>query len=428
MWNRTITFQVMRARRNSRRGAIAAIFAVMLIPLLVFIGVAVDMARITSAQSVLQDAVDGAALAGAAAYQNDNMSGTAVQVAMRYFNTISHSSGGLTINDGTSFNAGPGATSSGVSSYSVTVKASGTQALTFMSIAKITSVQVSATATAANPQVQPVVTLGPIGSAAADWNSAYMYAIPNDTTTGMPKWDSFPPLSQFYEIGSNCNSSSMNWSTGSRCNGQYGAVKPATSGFPIVSSTQKLGFLFVNMNNGLAQSSSSGYGPNQYGAQPGNWEVLQSSGLSAGNGPSYWTDNSVNIIHGLTGSTLSQPATTYTAQVNSSSTPNCALLVVQVDPSNIPSNPPSNLVGKCFASADPQSGSQYANMSCADIAGRTFMYWFNDMGGRPDDYDYKNLYWTIRCNAGTTGPDGGTISNSQLPQGSYANLGVSLVK
>ncbi len=41
------------------------------------------------------------------------------------------------------------------------------------------------------------------------------------------------------------------------------------------------------------------------------------------------------------------------------------------------------------------------------------MYWWNDMGASRDDFDYKNLYFTLTCSNTTTNPDAGTIGKDQ---------------
>lgn len=99
------------------------------------------------------------------------------------------------------------------------------------------------------------------------------------------------------------------------------------------------------------------------------------------------------------------------------------MLAQLVDPNNLPTASPS--VGRCFAVSDPASGSHYAEFSKAQMVGRTFMYWFNDMSGAVDDGDYNALTSDICCLPGTASPDGGTVTNSNLPTG---NITVALVQ
>jgi len=87
------------------------------------------------------------------------------------------------------------------------------------------------------------------------------------------------------------------------------------------------------------------------------------------------------------------------------------LLVVQnIDPNAVPSAPPPLAPGNCFSVTDTSetvSGKEYANLSCNQMAGRTFMYWFNDMGWYPvDDKDYQNLSFSFRCTPGSSSTSG----------------------
>ena len=388
---------------NDRRGSVSVIMAASAVPFIVAMGVGVDMSRVSLAKAALQSAVDGAALAGAGAYYTTANGSNAEAVATRFFDKSAGQETGMTPQR--TATAAPGQFPGGAPSMNVTVSASASVPTTFSSLTNGNPVTITARAVAANPLVQPVVTLGPVGSDASDWNSAYMYAVPNGAD-GKPNYNAYPALSQFYEIGSNCNNTNNKWTTQSRCNGKFGATVPATQNFPEVSATQPLAFMFVNMNNGQASSSSQGYGANAYGAQPGYFELMTSAEMSLNRPPSYNTDASVATIKTITGSQLPAQSTNY-SRLNGTSKPNCAIQIIQVDPDNLPREPP--YPGKCFSATDPESGSQYANLSCAQIAGRTFMYWWNDMGGRTDDYDYKNLYFTIRCLPGSNNPNGGTL-------------------
>ena len=401
--------------KNDRRGSIAIITALMLVPIVFLVGVAVDMGRLVAAETALQEAADGAALAGAAAYQNSTLTANAVSVATLYFTKATQAPGVTVPVGATTVTAKIGQNTSGVSSFNVYVTSSGTIRTTFLAIGGITTLTFGTKSAAANPAVRPVITLGPLGSTASDWNFAFMYVVPSDAN-GKPQYATLPPISAYYEIGSNCNAIDYNWSTTSRCYGQqYSVASQNQSGFPAVAATAPLAFLFANMNVGELTAPAD-KGGNAYGAQAGNYELLMSAQLSLGNTPSYATDTSAQQIYQLTGANLSQAPTHYSSLGNQ----NCALQIVQVDPNNLPTLPP--YPGICLAPTDPRSGSQYANLSCAQIAGRTFMYWWNDMGGHTDDFDYHNLYYTLRCVPGTGSPDGGVISNNSVPPGASTNI------
>ena len=67
-------------------GAIAVTFALLLIPMILVVGGAVDYARMVQYRASLQYAVDQAALAGAAVFSDSTQSTAATQVATNYFN------------------------------------------------------------------------------------------------------------------------------------------------------------------------------------------------------------------------------------------------------------------------------------------------------------------------------------------------------
>jgi hypothetical protein len=399
-------------------------------------GLAVDLARLDVAQTTLQSSVDSAALAGAAAWQGSAGNISTTTIATNYFNRTVQSSG-VTISGPPIVTAGTG-TYNGNPTYNVQVSATATLKTVFMAIGGISSLNMAASATAANPSVHPVVTFLNQKSQAADWNSAYMYAVPNGTG-GTPDFTKMPVLSSFYEIASNCNSANPSWTSSSQCNGGFGATVPTNSGFPTVSATTPLAFMFVNMNNGQAPSGQTGYGQNQYGAQPGTYHLYNtewmntSANISSGYGPSENADNSTSYIYQITGYYLTQATSNYAAINHSLPTsnpqgPNCALVIVQVNPNALPTSPPSTEAGRCSVDTDPNAGAQFANLSCQQIAGRTFYYWWNDMGGNPDDYNYDDLAYTLQCLPGTGTPNGGNVTSNNTVGTTTTNLTVSLIQ
>ena len=76
---------LVRSFARARRGAVAVLFAIMLVPLLLAVGAGVDFARLEILKSSLQSVADGAALAGATALNQSGSSG-ATTVATGYFN------------------------------------------------------------------------------------------------------------------------------------------------------------------------------------------------------------------------------------------------------------------------------------------------------------------------------------------------------
>ncbi len=420
-----------RRLRDDRRGNVAMIVAVTAIPVVIAVGAGIDLSRMAKARATLQNAVDAAALAGSTLNTASGQGTVAQTSAQNYFNKYALG-GDLTVASSTVSVVQPSSVST--TSPSVTVSATATLPRTF----GIGTMTVNATAVANNgtnsPSSLTKVTptsqsSGPIGtpsqvlsysgpkSNAADWNSIYMYGVPTGSN-GKPDYTSYPPVTQFYEIGSNCNQKiDSNWTSNSMCNNQFGTTPPTVTSYQYITADQPIAFMLVNMNNGMfpAPNGAGGYGPNQYGAQPGYWELMTTATLALGQSPSQITDNSVSIIRTLTGNTLSQGSTHY-SDVNNATLSNCAVQIVLVtDINNPPTNPP--YPGQCLSPTDPRSGYQYANLTCRQINGRTFMYWWNDMGAPVDDKDYKNIVYTVTCQAGTTNPDGGTVGTSTPVQG-----------
>ncbi|HEY0203400.1 MAG TPA: pilus assembly protein TadG-related protein [Acetobacteraceae bacterium] len=427
---------------GDRRGNVAVVIALSAFPIIAAVGAGIDISRMAKAKAALQNAADAAALAGAAQYSSPGQSTVAQNNAQSYFDKYALGgdimSASRTVTPAQSNSTSSSSTSSSSSSsQAVTVNATATLKTTFGGLVGLSTMTVNATAVAGTvtttttpnptpptplPQT-PVVQLGtgggspsqllspsPSKSTAADWNSVYLYGVPLGGN-GQYDYTSFPSLSQFYEIGSNCSGAvDIQWTSNSACNGQFGATVRSMS--YTLPADQPIALMFVNMNNGMFPSGGAGgYGPNQYGSKPGYFQVMTTANMALGQSPSQITDNSVNIIRGLTGYQLSQTATHY-SDVNNATLSNCAVQIVLVtDVKNPPTQPP--YPGVCLSATDARSGYKYANLSCNQIAGRTFMYWWNDMGASRDDFDYKNLYFTLTCSNTTTNPDAGTIGKDQ---------------
>ena len=426
-----------RRLRSDSRGNVAVVIALSALPIIAAVGAGVDISRMAKAKAALQNAADAAALAGAVQYTSAGQSTVAQNNAQSYFDK--YALGGDIVSSSrtvTPTQSSSTSSSSSSLSQSVAVTATATLKTTFGALVGLSSMTVNATAVAGTvtttptptttttplPQT-PVVQLGtgggspsqilsnsPSKSTAADWNSVYLYGVPLGGN-GQYDYTSFPSLSQFYEIGSNCSGAvDIQWTSNSACNGQFGATVRSMS--YTLPADQPIALMFVNMNNGMFPSGGAGgYGPNQYGSKPGYFQVMTTANMALGQSPSQITDNSVNIIRGLTGYQLSQTATHY-SDVNNATLSNCAVQIVLVtDVKNPPTQPP--YPGVCLSATDARSGYKYANLSCSQIAGRTFMYWWDDMGASRDDFDYKNLYFTLTCSNTTTNPDAGTIGKDQ---------------
>ena len=131
---------------------------------------------------------------------------------------------------------------------------------------------------------------------------------------------------------------------------------PAPTSLPSIQITagQSIGFALKNVTGGI-----HGYGPNQYGSAQGhtNWLYSQLSPPSKNAYPTF--------------------------------AKNCALQVVVATSSN-PS--PTETAGSCY-SATPAN----ATVNCAQTPGKSIYFFWNDMGGGKDDYDYNDAQYSITC-------------------------------
>ncbi len=330
------------ARRYWREetGIVAALFAIMLVPLIAAVGVAVDFSRAAQFEAALQGAVNSAALAGASAYTSPACPATAVAAATNYMNAALKN---LPAATSTKFTVTPGSLSAHrkVTGYTIAVAAAGQVQPTFMSLF-VSAMPAAASATAENPVVTASIQLGSFNSSAYDANSVDWYPVPCDGS-------SIPPLSALTRIYSNLGTSS-------------GSVTLH------IASTQRIGFALVNETDGkyYAGYRQDWYGNNQYGGTPGSVHYFYSH-LPDPNGAAY-------------------PAVTQ----------NCSLQVFVAPTGKSPTAPPQ---GSCFTT--PFSD---AAPSCAELgAGQTAWFDWNDMGGNPDDKDYNDAAFSFSCSASSNG-------------------------
>ncbi len=388
-----------------RRGTVAIAMVGTSVPMLIAVGVGVDMARLALARAAIQSAADTAVLSGAAVYDSEDAGNAAAAVALKYFDAGA-TGPGVTISSRTA------QVNTSSSANTVTLSVSGTISTTFMAIANVMSLPVSVKSAAANEVLYINITPGSALSNAYDWNSLYMYGVPNGNN-GKPNYLAIPAKADLRESASNCTQAvDPNWSTASKCNGQNGAIAPAWNPVPPagVTANTPLAFMFVNMNSGVHDGSG-----NQYGLQTGQYAVMSTAPLSINQAPSQYSDMSASILNTIFSTSLTQGATRYSSAGSGNKT-NCSLQIqIIADADHPPSGPPAT--GKCFAPDDPASGSQYANLSCNQMAGRTFMYWWNDMGAGTDDFDYKNLYYSVSCKPSSSNT--GKVNSSTTPKAVY---------
>jgi Flp pilus assembly protein TadG len=131
------------------RGNIGVCFALLLVPILMICGAAVDYSRLEQFKTQLQSTVDSAALAGAAAYTNTDDNGNAVTVATNYVTSNVVQLPGH-IGSITPSVSATQVTSGNSAGNMVTVQATATVGTTFMRLLMPT-LPVSASASAVNP-------------------------------------------------------------------------------------------------------------------------------------------------------------------------------------------------------------------------------------------------------------------------------------
>lgn len=457
-------FWVGRARRTVR-GSVTPIFAVMSLPVLLSVGVGVDMTRMTLARSALQSAVDGAALAGAAAGGYSKSAGdattNATNAATNYFNgNYTHGGQGSSVTSAGAQIVPTVTLPATTSGYKVTVSATGTMSTTFLGVASINSVVIQAHATANNtttPGSGPklVVKANNVGSYAADWNAVYIYSVPLGADGVKYDFTYIPKASELYLAGTNCPSTSSN--PIKYCNNtQQPSCSPPGANldltkFPNSKPDAPIAMVIINVTAGLWAATDVKFNPtqknpdpmkygdrkllppgdegtgmsdmNSYGARYGSCQVFMTSLISDGQSPAKYADSGAALsltsayvlsVINNNGTANALPIHSQTTHYSDVSKSNCLLVVQNIDPNAIPSAPPTKAPGNCFSltsTTDTVSGKEYANLSCNQMAGRTFMYWINDMGWYPiDDKDYQNLSFTFRCDPGSSSVTSATVT------------------
>lgn len=350
----------------------------MAVPMMVAVGVGAGYAQLSETDTWLQDAVDNSALAGASAYTDSTQGSSAQTIGANYISKTPLPAGITLVSSNVTAAQDPSNLG-----YNVTVTAvAKLNAPILSSVLSYTTI--SATATARNPTVNLKLSTSHFGTSAADWNSIYYYPVP--MSNGQPQYNSVPALSQFYEVGTNCNNGSTNWSSSSRCNTSAGGAIPNNKTPPTIGATQPIAFVLENMTAGLSSSSSPSYASNGFGSKAGNINYFSSAFEEAAEPPSQQTNYYNSLLYNVT--------TTYPT-ATSSSTPNCSLIVQQVTGTSTPTTPPYG--GSCFSTSSTSSGFQNGALSCAQMNGKTYMFWWNDMGGSGDDHDYNDAYYTVTC-------------------------------
>lgn len=381
---------------RDRRGNVALLFGLTLVPLALAMGLAVDYGRAVMIRSMLQNSVDAAALAGASAFDAESAQSSATAVAQDYVSAGAAAlPAGVTL---TSSAITPATSGSGNDvSYTMQVSMAVSVPTTLMSLFT-KSLAVSASATARNPVVTASFNTGGFVSYACDSNALYWYVVPPN--------GGVPAASAMNLLWSNDN-----------------AHPPSSVSFQVAASA-KIGFALRN-TTGARPSSLGGcnYGDNMYGAQPGDTQWLYSS-----LGP---PSASYDIAPG--GASTGTHGAYETSQ-------DCALVVEKgtYDSSSGTWSYPAAPQGKCFTGSGSDENTNTYNRwgqmtgvcnecgtgptmqqemadaapSCASLDGNSYQYDWNDMGATFDSYNYGNdMQYTFSC-AGGSGAGNGTTTSS----------------
>lgn len=226
--------------RRDRRGAVAMMIALLLLPLLLAVGAALDIWRTVQFRARLQGMADAAAIAGATVYIDSSSASAATVTATRYMTTLTT---GLSPAPSAKVTLGQISSGGEVTAYTVSVAASATLSTTLMAL--VTGPQgVSVTATAKNPVVMISLSLGRFNSDAWDANTVYWYKVPAD--------NSVPPDSALMPFYSNVQS-----------------VNPGLT--MRIAASQRIGFALRNVTSGRQS-----YGANGYGAAVGSVHTFYS--------------------------------------------------------------------------------------------------------------------------------------------------------
>lgn len=291
MFYRSIADQVHKAARRlgrDQRGNVAMIFAISLVPMLGFVGAAVDYSRTNAARSSMQVALDSAALMvskdiGA----NPTMSQTEISNrATTYFNALYTStiSGAITVAATYATNTKDGST--------VTVSGSGSVTTDFMKMVGFPQMPItgSSTTTWGSTRMRVAIALDVTGSMAQSGKlSAMQTAAKNliDTLSANSRmtedlYISIIPFAQMVNVGkSNVSASWLKWDDWEEVNGDCSKGSSSTK-----SSCESRGRTWTPYNhstwngcvtdrdqpydttNDQATSSSTRYPANQYNACP----------------------------------------------------------------------------------------------------------------------------------------------------------------
>lgn len=380
-------------------GAVAVLFGLLMIPLIVAVGVGVDYGRAAEIRAMLQSTVDAAALAGASAYTSPSAQSTAQTLAQNYLtNGTASLPSGVTV---TSTSVTPGTTGSGNNvAYKMSVTATLSVPSMFMAVVR-GPISVTASATAKNPVVTASFNMGGFVSYACDINKIYWYIVP--ANGGVP------------------DASAMNllWN-----NNTQSPTQTATFN---VAASAKIGFAIENITGSRSPSlGGCNYGNNMYGSQPGDTQWLYSSlqppSLDWNTAPGGTNTNTHGVYETTQDCALIVEQGTYNSRSGTwsySSAPQgqCSTASGFGENTNTYDSY-GNMNGVCNnCGSGPTMSTQMTNAapSCSDLGGNSYRYNWNDMGGTFDSYNYGNdMQYNFSCSGGSGSGNGTSTSSVTL--------------
>lgn len=392
-----------------RDGSVSLITSIAMLPMVIMIGVAVDCSMLVNYRTQLQDAVDQAALSGALMYSSSDAEQIGISAAKNsltnysFGQNVSLSSNPI-IKTGTT--KGPAGLTN---SYTVTVTATAHANLSILSF--ISGLQdITASASAKNPYVFVTITPSqvPMNTTALDQNSVFAY--PVQMSGGYPIYDAIP-----YDLGSSSAPEIMDncWLAVKAATAAHTGTPACASGVPNaeggdwqptsspptlrVVSNGPIAFVLKNVTGFLAPDAESSYQQNGYGSPWGNVNIFSTSALIE----SLPADAFTSSISSTTIESYGYPQHyQYPAggppDTKYSYEENCNLQVTVGDTTQ--SLPPYS--DKCFASTTQGtviSGYRLAIPTCAQMSQKPLTFYWNDMGGGKDDYDYNDAVYSIQC-------------------------------
>jgi len=366
----------------SRQGAVAVLFALTLVPLMIGAGMATDFARAQILRSSLQTIADSSALAGASELnqnQDPNQSHiSAISIATSYFNK----STALLMNSG----AVGAPTVTAPNSFTVKVSVTATLKTTLMSLFTPT-VPMSVSATAEGPGYALQIAPGSgFSSSASDANTIFFYTVP--AGGGRPPIDA--TASNYKPLFSN-----------SAAYRSYYNINNATASIAVGSNDQ-VGFALYNVTGGVTPYPNNG--TNAYGAANNTTHGFFSSLSAPSMDPGQFPGSTQTIGYPrqpaysvLSNKCAKTAITTTTSSSLTKYADPCGVgypCVTKVGTALFQNNLMVN--NKC---STPSS----AILTCLQLYETPTSFSWGDMGGSPDDFDYANADYTVQCVPNTTG-------------------------